>query len=790
MKQGLTLIFALAVRIIVGATLPTAFAPGERVAFVGDSITHAGKYIAFLQMRLIEKFPDNPPKLFNCGVNGDTAASVLETRRLEWDVRSLRPDRIFVMLGMNDIRRSLWRTAEPDSDENAQSRMTAVADYERNLRKLLDALRTNDVDIVLMTPTPYDQYGEFDDKALLSCNEPGLAQCAEIVRRIGMEKNLPVVELYEPLTAMLKHFPDSRLCGDDRVHPGDVGHSLIAAHILTECGSEVGRAEDLALALREDEHVVQAKELARATSEVRRLAEYAKVLRSMGGDGSDDSESDRLLERWVEVGRGTDWYDAAKSAARAYRELRGRATELRCAAVDAHKRLLASVRKQNLFHPADGLATNVIVLSSGGESTLTPFLPVAGEDRVPAVVICPGGGYTELCATYEGDEMARWLAARGVAAFVLRYRLAPRWHKEAMLEDVRSALKCVRNRADVWRVDPRRVGVLGFSAGGHLACMAGILLDADRADFMALVYPHVSMRRGLGLEQMRKAFLGRDYREDDIERYSGEVLVSENTPRTFLVHSSTDEICSVEHSRLFAAAMRKHGCNIEYHELPSGRHGLGCGIGADWNLWLDAFEKWLSGSVLRKADDLCGYVDPFVGCADNGHCFAAAAYPMGMVQAGPDTGNTWWDYCSGYRFADTNIIGFSQTHLSGTGCGDLGDVRVMPVKGGLGGLGSLGGLACAKSEDVAEPGYYAVTLKDAAVMVEIARPSTRLSTDSSRWLPICRDCLWICSMVFSTGATRPAWIASSRARSAGKATAGSSARCGRRCGWNGSSISS
>ena len=119
----------------------------------------------------------------------------------------------------------------------------------------------------------------------------------------------------------------------------------------------------------------------------------------------------------------------------------------------------------------------------------------------------------------------------------------------------------------------------------------------------------------------------------------------------------------------------------------------------------------------KTGDDPVRWVDPFIGCAYNGHCFAAACVPFGMVQAGPDTGNTWWDYCSGYRFADTNIIGFSQTHLSGTGCGDLGDVRVMPVKRGLGGLT---GLAYAKSEEVAEPGYYAVTLKDAAVRVEIA----------------------------------------------------------------------
>ena len=129
------------------------------------------------------------------------------------------------------------------------------------------------------------------------------------------------------------------------------------------------------------------------------------------------------------------------------------------------------------------------------------------------------------------------------------------------------------------------------------------------------------------------------------------------------------------------------------------------------------FAAFAVASLPSSAEDLARHVDPFIGCSYNGHCFAAACVPFGMVQAGPDTGNTWWDYCSGYRFADTNIIGFSQTHLSGTGCGDLGDVRVMPVKGALGGLEDL---AYAKSEEVAEPGYYAVTLKDAAVRVEVA----------------------------------------------------------------------
>ena len=242
---------------------------------------------------------------------------------------------------------------------------------------------------------------------------------------------------------------------------------------------------------------------------------------------------------------------------------------------------------------ADGQRPEAIVLSADGPSTLTVYRPFEQKGLSPAVVICPGGGYRELCDTYEGVDMAKWLAERGAVACVLRYRLAPKWHKEAMLEDVRLALAKVRNRAHEWLVDPKKVGVLGFSAGGHLACMAGTVLGSDRADFMALIYPHVSMQKGLGHEHMRVAFLGPNYRQEDICRYSGEDLVSNDTPQTFLVHSRTDKVCPVEHSRRFAATMREHGRPVEFLELESGEHGLGCGKGNLWNKWLKAFDIWM-----------------------------------------------------------------------------------------------------------------------------------------------------------------------------------------------------
>ena len=112
-------------------------------------------------------------------------------------------------------------------------------------------------------------------------------------------------------------------------------------------------------------------------------------------------------------------------------------------------------------------------------------------------------------------------------------------------------------------------------------------------------------------------------------------------------------------------------------------------------------------------------VNPFIGCSYNGHCYAAAAYPFGLVQAGPDTGNTWWDYCSGYRYADERILGFSQTHISGTGCGDLGDLLVMPFTGEFDHSRTNYTSRYRKETQQAKPGYYAVTLDDNHARVEV-----------------------------------------------------------------------
>ena len=307
---------------------PAPFRPGERMAFLGDSITHASKYLAFLQMRLATMWPDNPPYVINCGISGDTAAGVTGSGRIMWDVLPQKPDRVFVMLGMNDVMRDCWKSVEPASPAEAARRERAIAGYESSLRNLARELAARAGPVVLMTPSPYDQYGTFDDKALLACNEPGLSRCAEVVRRLGRELDLPVVELHAPMTALLKRGTYGRLCGNDRVHPGDAGHSILAALVLNACGASSEPFEELAHGLREDVRAPMALRYAKALSEQRRLAEYRKVIVGMGGDVADPKACDALLDRWVEKNRGCSWYEGCRNAAKAFRDLRNRKDEL------------------------------------------------------------------------------------------------------------------------------------------------------------------------------------------------------------------------------------------------------------------------------------------------------------------------------------------------------------------------------------------------------------------------------------------------------------------------------
>jgi acetyl esterase/lipase len=229
-------------------------------------------------------------------------------------------------------------------------------------------------------------------------------------------------------------------------------------------------------------------------------------------------------------------------------------------------------------------------LGQGAEDvpTLTPYIAPKEKATGAAVVICPGGGYGHL-AEHEGRPVAEWLNTIGVTAFVLKYRLGPRYHHPAMLQDAQRAVRLVRARAAEWGLDPARVGILGFSAGGHLASTAGTHFDAGKADasdpiervssrpdVMILVYPVITMREKTHAGS-RKNLLGDNPSPELLALLSNEEQVTKETPPAFLVHTMTDTAVPVENTLNFVAALRRAGVPFELHLYERGPHGFGLG---------------------------------------------------------------------------------------------------------------------------------------------------------------------------------------------------------------------
>jgi acetyl esterase/lipase len=219
---------------------------------------------------------------------------------------------------------------------------------------------------------------------------------------------------------------------------------------------------------------------------------------------------------------------------------------------------------------------------------MTPYLPPAGTANGTAVVIFPGGGYQHLSMEKEGSDVANWLASVGVTTFVVRYRLGPAYHHPTMLGDGQRAIRIVRARAAEWNVDARRLGVIGFSAGGHLASTTGTHFDAgkptdadpierasSRPDFLLLIYPVITMRDPLAHAGSRRNLIGTEPPADLVGLMSNETQVTRETPPTFLVHSTDDKTVPVENSLLFYEALKRNGVLTEMHVFEYGGHGFG-----------------------------------------------------------------------------------------------------------------------------------------------------------------------------------------------------------------------
>ena len=239
------------------------------------------------------------------------------------------------------------------------------------------------------------------------------------------------------------------------------------------------------------------------------------------------------------------------------------------------------------------------------------FLPSKKNSTGEAVVICPGGGYGILAYDWEGSDIARWLNSQGIAAFVLKYRLPGSKsniipHKSPLM-DAQRALRMVRSNAAAWNIDPGKIGIMGFSAGGHLASTLSTHYDAGdpsnsdpveqlscRPDFSILVYPVISFTGEFQHSGSRINLIGKDADGELVNYYSNELQVTEDTPPAILIHSDDDESVPVENSIVYYKALRANKVSSELHIYPYGGHGYSLAIGqGHLATWPDRVIEWI-----------------------------------------------------------------------------------------------------------------------------------------------------------------------------------------------------
>lgn len=247
-------------------------------------------------------------------------------------------------------------------------------------------------------------------------------------------------------------------------------------------------------------------------------------------------------------------------------------------------------------------------------SEMTVYLPEKEKNTGVAVILCPGGSYCYLGIGHEGHKVAQWLQSRGIAAFVLRYRVGMYGNRyPAMIQDLQRAIQIVRERVGEWNIDTHKVGVMGFSAGGHLAGTAGMYYQENfmeslgirpevslRPDFIAMIYPVVSMQDSIVHQKSRRNLLGRNYSLQLAQKMSLEQNVHPGMPPVFLLHCKDDRTVDVRNSEMFGDKLKKEGIDFKELIYNKGNHGFGLTPDkrADSSVWPEIFEKWMKDTII------------------------------------------------------------------------------------------------------------------------------------------------------------------------------------------------
>jgi acetyl esterase/lipase len=267
-------------------------------------------------------------------------------------------------------------------------------------------------------------------------------------------------------------------------------------------------------------------------------------------------------------------------------------------------------KPNTVIEKTEDLGNGVLFISDTSIPTLTAYLPDAGKSNGTAVIICPGGGYSGVAILHEGYQVAEAFQKMGVAAFVLKNRTPS---EKTMvdksigpLQDAQRAIQLVRQKAKDWHIDTGKVGILGFSAGAHLAATAGSHFNHPfienksginlRPDFMILAYPVISFTDSLTHMGSRENLIGKNPPKEQIIFFSNELQVGKQTPPVFLVQAGDDDAVKVENSISFYRALHQNGIEAELLIYPKGGHGFGMINPTTSDKWMEACEKWMQSN--------------------------------------------------------------------------------------------------------------------------------------------------------------------------------------------------